>query len=237
MRKVRPQDVCSGFVSQVDDSLAHYERVLGALRGTSNEKLDITSMSRTLMHTVFVDFECFLSDLFVAYMNRDFSQYQATFESSVRASAATKHSQWLSHRVTFNRPAHMTVDQIAEAIDPTGFNLTFTTCAVMKEKAKSWLAAPYKAKVLAISGEDERLVDTARSIRNWIAHQSSGSSIKMNGVLADIERGPGTDNHELGRGVREITNIGAFLKTQLNGERRVQAYARRLKEVAANLTV
>jgi hypothetical protein len=131
----------------------------------------------------------------------------------------------------------MTVDQIAEAIDPTGFNLTFTTSAVMKEKAKSWLAAPYKSKVLAINGEDERLVDTARSIRNWIAHQSTGSSIKMNGMLADIERGPGTDNHELGRGVREITNIGAFLKTQLNGERRVQAYARRLKEVAANLTV
>lgn len=237
MRKVRPQDVCTAFTGQVDGSLAHYTRVLSALNGTSNEKLDISVMSETLMHSVFVDFECFLSDLFVAYMNRDFTQYQATFEASVRSSAAAKHSAWLSNRVTFNRPAHMTVDQLAEAIDPTGFNLSFSTSVALKDKARLWLADPYKTKVLSLGGEDERLVDTARAIRNWIAHQSKGSGTKMNAALADIEKGPGTPNHELGRGVREITSVGAFLKTQLNGERRVQAYARRLKEVAISLTV
>ena len=237
MRKVRPQDVLSEFVAQVDASLDHYERVLLALKGTSNEKLDITSMSRTLMHTVFVDFECFLSSLFVAYMNRDFSQFQATFENSVRNSASSKHSPWLSQRITFNRPRHMTVDELAEAIDPTGRNLTFASSSAMKDRAKSWLADPYKSKIVRLGGEDERLIDTARAIRNWIAHQSTGSGEIMNDMLADIERGPGTDNHDLGRGVREITSIGAFLKTQLNGERRVQAYCRRLKEVAANLTV
>jgi hypothetical protein len=189
------------------------------------------------MHTVFVDFECFLSDLFVAYMNRDFSQYQTTFESSVRQAAASKHSQWLSDRITFNRPAHMTLDQLAGAIDPTGWNLTFVTCTVMKDKARLWLAEPYRTKVVSLPDEDERLIDTSRAIRNWIAHQSLGSGIKMNSMLADIERGPGTPNHELGRGVREITSIGAFLKTRLGGERRVQAYARRLKEVALHLTV
>lgn len=237
MRKVRPQDVLSEFVAQVDGSLAHYERVLTSLGGTNNEKLDVTLMSRTLLHTVFVDFECFLSDLFVAYMNRDFSQYQSTFEHSVKASASAKHSPWLSQRITFNRPAHMTVDQLAEAIDPTGWNLTFTSTNAMKDKARAWLADPYRAKVLALSAEDERLVDAARAMRNWIAHQSSGSSDKMNDLLADIERGPGTDNHELGRGVRKITSIGAFLKTKLNHERRVQSYCRRLKEVATSLTI
>lgn len=237
MRKVRPQDVCSYFTGQVDAALAHYTRVLEALKGTGNEKLDISVMSATLLHSVFVDFECFLSDLFVAYMNRDFTQYQATFEASVRKSVTDKHSAWLSSRVTFNRPAHMTVEQLAEAIDPTGFNLSFSTILAMKDKARVWLADPYKAKVLALDGEDERLVDTAKMIRNWIAHQSKGSGVKMNVALADIEKGPGTLNHELGRGVREITSVGAFLKTRIPAGRRVEVYARRLKEVAINLTV
>ncbi|WP_439865643.1 hypothetical protein ACTAB9_17415 [Pseudomonas syringae] len=237
MRKVRPQDVLSSYVTQVDQALAHYERVVAALKGTPNVKLDTTLMSRGLLHTVFVDFECFISDLFVAYLNRDFSQYQSTFENSVRQAAAQKHSSWLSNRITFNRPAHMKLDEIADAIDPTGWNMTFKSCSMMKDKARLWLAAPYAAKITSLDSEDENLVDTARALRNWIAHQSDGSGAIMNTMLADIEKGPGTSNHELGRGVNEIASVGAFLKSQVNGHSRAQIYARRLKEVANNLTI
>ncbi|HGN2133839.1 TPA: hypothetical protein ACKRYH_003852 [Pseudomonas aeruginosa] len=107
----------------------------------------------------------------------------------------------------------------------------------MKQKAKDWLVDPYRAKIQALNDEDANLIDTARSIRNWIAHQSTGSGIIMNDMLKDIDQGPGTANNELGRGVKDITNIGFFLKSQNNGERRVHAYSRRLKEAARNLTV
>lgn len=237
MRKVRPQDVRDAFISQVDESLSHYERVIQALKGTPSVKLDTTLVSKSLLHTVFVDFECFVSDLFIAYLNRDFRQYQSTFENSVKQAAAQKHSPWLSDRISFNHPAHIRLDELADAIDPTGWNLTFKSCSVMKEKARLWLADPYKARVLALNSEDERLVDTARSLRNWIAHQSDGSRDIMNKFLEDIERGPGTPNHELGRGVREIVNIGSFLKSNIGGETRAQIYARRLKDVARSLTL
>lgn len=237
MRKVRPQDVLAEFIQQADAALDHYDRVLSALSGTTNEKLDVSLMSKNLLHTVFVDFECFVSDLFISYLNRDFSQYQDTFETSVRASARDKHSPWLAGRITFNRPAHVTLDELAEAIDPTGWNTTFKDSAVMKSKAQLWLADPYKSKVVDLDDEDARLIDTARALRNWIAHQSVGARRKMNDMLRDIEQGPGTPNHELGRGVREIINVGSFLKKMVGGERCVQVYVRRLKEAARNLTV
>ena len=107
----------------------------------------------------------------------------------------------------------------------------------MKQKATDWLVDPYRTKIQALNDEDANLIDTARSIRNWIAHQSTGSGIIMNDMLKDIDQGAGTPNNELGRGVKDITNIGFFLKSQNNGERRVQAYSRRLKEAARNLTV
>ncbi|VXB17165.1 hypothetical protein [Pseudomonas sp. 8O] len=238
MRKVRPPDVLASFITQVDEYLSHYERIIAALKGTQNEKLDITLMSRNLFHSVFVDFECFVSDLFISYLNRDFSQYQDTFEGVVKKAAkSSKVSPWLISRITFDIPTHLKLEELADAIDPLGWNLTFKDTGQMKQKAMDWLADPYKTKIQALNDEDANLIDTARSIRNWIAHQSIGSGIIMNDMLKNIDQGPGTSNHELGRGIKEITNIGFFLKSQNNGERRVQAYARRLKETARNLTV
>ncbi|HKR39428.1 MAG TPA: hypothetical protein VJU59_07040, partial [Paraburkholderia sp.] len=59
-------------------------------------------------------------------------------------------------------------------------------------------------------------------LRQWLIngkiltyrHQSTGSGIIMNDMLKDIDRGPGTPNNELGSGVKDITNIGFFLKSQ-----------------------
>lgn len=238
MRKVKPQDVCDAFTSQVDNALAHYERVITVLKGSSSVKLDTSLMSKSLLHQVFVDFECFLSDLFIAYLNRDFSQFQATFEDNAKkAVKGQKHSQWLIDRITFNRPAHVSLDELAEAVDPTGWNMTFKNCQVMKDRASKWLVKVHSDQINTLDAESERLIDTARAIRNWIAHQSAGSKKIMNDALANIEQGPGTPNHDLGRGVREISDVGAYLKAQIHGGARAQVYAQRLKQIAQLLVV
>ncbi|MBA1189321.1 hypothetical protein G7Z99_09685 [Pseudomonas entomophila] len=238
MRKVNPQDVCTAFINQVDAALAHYERVILALQGSSNVKLDTSLMSKSLLHQVFVDFECFLSDLFIAYLNRDFTQFHTKFESEAKkAIKKDKHSQWLIDRVTFTRPSHLTLDELAEAIDPTGWNTTFKNCADMKDRARKWLVKAHADHINKLDVESERLIDTSRTIRNCIAHQSTGSKRIMNLALANIEQGPGTPNHELGRGVREVQDVGAYLKAQIEGGARAQVYARRLKEVAQLLIV
>lgn len=58
MRKVRPQDVLADFIAQVDSALSHYERILVALKGTQNEQLDITIMSRNLFYPAAAKTEC-----------------------------------------------------------------------------------------------------------------------------------------------------------------------------------
>lgn len=235
MRKVRPQDVCAAYIDQVDDSLAHYHRVVTALNGTSREMADVSNMAKMLMHSIFVDFECFLSDLFIAYLNRDFSQYRTRFMNSVRASAADKHSALLSSKIQFDIPVHMKIDDIADAIDPTGWNLTFKTSKVMKDKARDYLVDPYKTKILDMDASDELLVDTARAIRNWIAHQSDGSKTIMNDMLIKLERSGG-GNSGLGRDKRKVKDIGSFLKATVNGIPRVELYGERLQEVARSIT-
>ena len=236
MRKVRPQDVYEAFSDQIDASLSHYHRVVSSLKNTPKETLDTSNMARMVMHSMFVDYECFLSDLFIAYLNRDFSQYHSKLINSVRASAADKHSAWLSSRILFDLPTHMKLEDIADAIDPTGWNLTFKTSKVMMDKARDWLVDPYKSKVLSMNSEDEALVDTARAIRNRIAHQSEGAGRIMNYMLEKVEAA-GANNVGLGRIDNKVTNIGSFLKTTINGKTRVELYGKRLKDVANNLTI
>nr|WP_314582259.1 hypothetical protein [uncultured Pseudomonas sp.] len=236
MRKVRPQDVKSDFISQVDASLEHYQRVIISLSSTPNEKLDISIMSQTLFHSVFVDFECFLSDLFLAYLNSDFSQYQATFESSVRASVSDKHSPWFSGKISFNVPRHMKIDDIAEAVDPTGWNMTFKSCDVMKTQARKWLATAHRNRICNLANDDIAIIDTARAIRNCIAHQSTGSVSIMNQMLSSVEVGHAR-NLNLGRGTKNVTSVGAFLKARHAGIPRVVRYAERLKDAAQSLTI
>lgn len=236
VRKVRPQDVRDEFINQVDLTLEHYQRVIIALSSTPNGKLDISILSTTVFHSIFVEFECFISDLFIAYLNSDFSQYQAFFENSVRQSVSEKHSGWLSTKVNFAIPKHLKVEEIAGAIDPSGRNLAFKDCDAMKSKAQNWLAPEHRRAICSISSDDAAIIDTARSIRNWIAHQSKESGSLMNKRLATVEVGHAR-NANLGRGVKNVTNIGAFLKSSQAGLPRVVSYAARLKDAARILTI
>lgn len=235
MRKVRPQDVKQDFANFVAERLAYFQRVETALLGTQHEKRDISTLAETTLHAVYVAFECFLSDLFLAYMNRDFSQYQSTLIAKIASSNRDKFGQWAESRVSFARVAHMKVEQIESILDPESYNLTFKSVNVLKQRAAEWLAAPLRNGITGISEPDSRLIDCVHAIRNFIAHQSPNAKSLMNSALATVVQGNACPNIHLGRGAHDVHDIGAFLKSSMAGQRRVQRYADRLSAIAATL--
>lgn len=235
MRKVRPQDVKQAFADFVAERLAYFQRVETSLLGTQHEKRDISILSETALHAVYVAFECFLSDLFLAYMNRDFSQYQLTLRTKIANSNREKFGQWAESRISFSTVAHIKIEQIESILDPDNFNLTFKSVDVLKQRANDWLAVPLRNGITAITAPDTRLIDSVHAIRNFIAHQSPNAKSRMNSALATIVQGNTCPNIHLGRGAHDIHDIGAFLKSSLAGQRRVQRYAARLATIAATL--
>lgn len=235
MRKVRPQDVKQDFADFVAERLAYFQRVETLLLGTQHEKRDISTLSATTLHAVYVAFECFLSDLFLAYMNRDFSQYQANLRAKIATSNRDKFGQWAESRINFSTVAHIKIEQIESILNPESFNLTFKSVDVLKQRANEWLADPLRNGITEISEPDARLIDCVHAIRNFIAHQSPNAKSRMNTALAGVVQSNACPNLHLGRGRHDVHDIGAFLKSRMAGQRRVQRYAMRLATIAATL--
>ena len=235
MRKVDPAGVKSDFNDFAVERLAHFGRLEILLKGTAHEKRDLSLLSEMTLHSAYVAFEVFLSDLMLAYINRDFSVYQQDLKSRIDASISSKFGSAAASRTNFSVSKHISVQDLEQLIDPTGWNLTFKDVAELKRKFASWVLAVHGAGVAALSASDTRLIDTTRAIRNFIAHGSTGSKAIMNVSLLTISTGPGCINASLPRGPHKIDDVGAYLKSFSNGKRRLLTYIERLQAIAAGL--
>ncbi|GIW56841.1 MAG: hypothetical protein KatS3mg126_0079 [Lysobacteraceae bacterium] len=235
MRKVRPQDVRNDFATLVTERLQHFDRLELALKGTAHEKRDLTTLTEVTLHSIYVAFECFLSDLLLAYINRDPSQYQQNLEVRIRASVQSKFGHWASGRMSFAATKHIKLDELEEALDPDRYNLTFKDVATLKQRCAEWVALPHRNGVMSLGDADSRLIDTVHAIRNFIAHRSPNAKTIMNDRLATVITGPTCPNLNLNRGAHYIHNIGSFLKAKPGGVMRMRQFAMRLNGIAAGL--
>lgn len=235
MRKIDPKDVRSDFHDFANERLVHFRRLENLISGTQHEKRDLSILSETSLHSVYVAFEVFLSDLALAYINRDFSTYQANLKKRIESSVEQKFGIGASARVNFTVSKHISIDDLEQLIDPTGWNLTFKDVASLKSKFSEWILPVHGAGVAALTIADTALIDSARSIRNFIAHGSTGAKGIMNSHLASISAGPACLNYSLTRGPHLIDNVGAYLKSVSGGKRRIFTYVERLQQISASL--
>lgn len=235
MRKVRPQDVRADFDALVVERLAHFDRVEVALSGSAHEKRDLSLLAETTLHSCYVAFECFISDLLLAYVNRDASQYQATLKGRMEASTKEKFGLWAQSRLNFVPVKHIKLGDLESLLDPDDYNVTFKDIATLKQRFHDWVAAPLKNPVVNLAGPDVRLIDLAHAIRDFIAHKSSTAKNVMNDRLAAVTTGPACPNTHLQRGPHEIHDVGAYLKATTGGIRRVKRLVARLQSIGAAL--
>lgn len=235
MRKVRPRDVRKGFAATVAARLAHFDRIEQALRGTAHEKKDLSLLAETTLHAGYVAFEVFVSDLVLAYLNRDFSQYQADLRRRVTQSVEGKFGVWAAGQVSVATRRHIPLTQLENILDPASYNLTFKNVDKLKEKTQEWLVPQHRTGIVGLVNADARLIDTVHAVRNFIAHRSKNAKDIMNQQLANVVTGANCPNINLGRGPREVHEIGSFLKSKFGGERRVTGYLRRLSAISGAL--
>ncbi|QXP88396.1 hypothetical protein [Methylococcus capsulatus] len=180
MRKIRPQDVRDDFSRLVNERLQHFDRLESAIRGKPHQKRDLTTLAEVTLHSIYVAFECFLSDLLIAYINRDPSQYQKNLEARIRGSVQSKFGKWASGRMSFAAKKHVKLDELEEALDPDNYNLTFKDVAALRQRWDEWVALPHRNGVMNLGEADSRLIDTVHAIRNFIAHRSPNAKSIMN---------------------------------------------------------
>lgn len=233
MRKVNPADVRTDFDSACAEIIEYFDRVAGAVASLTTKERDTSQLATQSFLALFVAFERFVSDLVLAYLNRDFSVYQAALHSRVSSSLRERFGTGVQGLVALKSYAHIPMSDLEGIVDPTGWNLTFASVEKLKAFAGTSLAAAHAARVNSISASEARLIDTARAVRNFIAHQSAGSKQLMNDALSTVEAG--NHNRHLGRGVNEVHTVGSYLKAVHVGQRRIHRYAAGLLAVSTHM--
>jgi hypothetical protein len=183
--------------------------------------------------TLFVVFERFLSDLFLAYLNRNFSTYQNELAARVRQSVQDKFGNGVAPLISVRLKQHVSVAELEGIVDPDGFNLTFTSARKLKEVAGQWLVSTDATRIRSITAHEARLIDTSRAIRNFIAHQSPRAKVQMNMLLSTVESG--AHNRHLGRGSYDVHAVGSYLKAVFPAGRRLHLYAAGLRHIGSHI--
>ncbi len=233
MRKVNQASVRAEFRSNVDELMAYMNRTRHALEAEPHQKRDVSRLASTTFLSLYVSFERFLSDLFLAYLNRNFSRYQAFLENRLKQSVKSNFGTWAESRTRFDGVEHVRLAELESIVDPNRWNLTFPDAATIKARADDWLTPPHARRINSLTRYDERLIDTARATRDFIAHRSPGAKARMNAALATVAHG--SHNRYLDRGQNDIHNVGSYLKAVFEDRRRIAIYAERFKEIAAKM--
>lgn len=238
MRKVDPADVKADFTSFVVERIDYFDRTSAHLLAKPHPahwQKDLSVLSEMTLQSTYVAFEVFLSDLLLAYVNRDFSKYQSDLATRIETSVRAKFKDFAADRTFFSAVKHIKIEDLERVIDPTGWNQTFKDVAGLKTRFSEWVTPALGAKVAAINASDTNLINTAHAIRNFISHRSISSKKIMNQELGIMAINAACPNNSLKRGVHDIHDVGAYLKSNSGGTLRIKLYMQRLSAIASSL--
>jgi len=233
MRKINPSDICDDFENEIESFIEFYEDGIKSLRSLSNSKSRISIFSELVFHRSYVALESFISAWFLGCINRDASRYLSFREQAILQSIKEKFDPWDATHISYSPPSHPSSSDISSLLDKEERNLTFKNFCMMSQRANDWLSESWSSKVNQITTERRAILDTAKTVRNCIAHQSRDSFREMNESILQL---PTTGNASfLKREINSVKDVGAYLKVNQQGQSRINIFLKEFKEFGSDL--
>ncbi len=215
MRKRDHRSVFTDYKSDLATLVKFYDKATFGLNAQKVAPAMHASLAELVFHRGYVAFETYISSIFVAYINQDSAAFQVAHEIGAQKLVSSKLGTWWGTRIKLKKEPHILQSEVESLIDPKGYNLTFSSSKEMIDKSKEWLSATHQAGFIALVSDDYLLIDAAREIRNYIAHQSQSAFDRMNLALKALPAtGPISD---LKRAQRDVEDIGAYLRSKIAG--------------------
>ena len=228
MRTANPQNIKTDFLSGLND----IEDALTDMVGKGvlpKTKLHITEYS-FLASSVLL--EGFISDLFVACINRKNGPFTNYLVARMQIDSTDEHARRAIQFAAVDIGSHLTLDKIRQVLDPNSWNISFPTAGDLKAKANQWLDDPYKTNFNSISNAHGAILEATKSIRNYLAHRSGASKSTMQAALINTRLPTGFQ-----RGVNQVNSVGSFLgcKPQGAAQTRLATYIAELRAISNQL--
>lgn len=206
MRKISPQDVRDDFCAQLVELSRFYQAGMAAL---SNDK-DRSTLTEHSLLAAAVAWEGFVSDLFIAYINGDSTQFKEHLKNSFeeRIKNQEKANRVFHKFGKLQFPKHLNKADVQLLANGTGNNITFSNFKDLEKRAATWLVGSDANKFKNLAKAQKALVNALIGLRNHVAHRSQRSLDAMNLLLADKALIP----IGIQRRGNRLHNVGAWLK-------------------------
>lgn len=227
MRKICLDGIKDDFLRQLDDLTQFHETGLAAFTKES----DRSTLTEYSLLAAAVAWEGFVSDMFIAYINRDPARFMQHLDAALKAHVEKCP---ISKKVfdtfgTLTLPTHLKKADVEKLANGGRRNITFRSFAELEGQAEEWLVPDHAAKFRELDDSQKAVVDSVIALRNHIAHRSQASSDAVNKAL-ECKKLEGTG---LQRGPNRCRNVGAWLKATPDGGKRTRLalIIRTLREV------
>lgn len=255
-RPVDLKKLCTKFNNEIDSLLEFYIDMHKAASTRPHRLKYQRLLAEGVFHRGFVLMECFLSDWYVGcvklapkkFLDKREEEVEVIVEEAVQKlkkdyGEATCEG-FLDY--TIRKPNDPTIGSIKQYLDSKQWNITFKSFKDLRSKAKC-LSDTWSQKVKKVLSRRQKILDTAYSIRNFIAHNSDASRDKMNTAIETVPYAPLTVKTNGGTEQRKKSSkrtAGVYLNkpTKLSSEvpngkaRTLEVFLREFKALANDLT-
>lgn len=229
MRKISPDSVRDDFRQQLANLKVFHTTGFQAF----SSETDQSTLTEHSLLAAAVTWEGFISDMFIAFINRDATRFKehlkASFEAHIGTASTPK--RVFDAFGSLNLPVHLKKADVLTFANSVGNNITFPNFDDLEQRANTWLIAAHALKFSGLSVQRKAVVDSVIALRNHIAHRSQRSLDAMNDVLSRGVLHP-TGLQRLGN---RFNNVGAWLKATPVGrnETRFSTIIRMLDDIGA----
>ncbi|WP_054889865.1 hypothetical protein [Pseudomonas sp. NBRC 111129] len=230
MRTADPQNIKNDFLAGLQEIQEVFAAVdapgVGILVAQKYLVAEYTFLGASIL------LEGFISDLFVAYINKEPDVFVQALTASMELSSTDEFGKRAIQFTSTEIKSHLTLDKIREILDPKEYNVTFPYEAEMKKRAGMWLSVKHRGYFNSMQKPDYALIDSTKSVRNYLAHRSTSAKKAMQIALADPNLPV-----EFRRKKNNIEKVGYFLHSshRLNAISRLSFYLDSLKAIAEKL--
>ena len=206
----KPAQIVANFQQQITTALTNYEQLVAAVSALPQRLTMERLLAEQCVLTIAVQWEAFIHDLIIAYIEDKPDTCIAFHRNKVTQSVKDKHKGF-SAWVTVTIPNPLTRIQIEEMLDPEGRNVSAESANTLTKKANELLAATH-AKKFSLTSVDGGILDFVIALRNYLSHRSSGSLKVLKKRLSDLGTADPASNM-----IGTLTNVATYLNARPPG--------------------
>jgi hypothetical protein len=202
VRTTTPGPIRDDFLQALTDVETTYAAADGSTMTAASKKL-VAEYSVVAAAALW---EGYLSDLFVAYLNQDSSQFVAHLTPLISLSATDDIAKRAIPHASVKLKTHFTVADLRGVLDSRDYNITFPSPAKLKEAAGKYLALAHRGYFTGLTPGQCATIEGWRTTRNFVAHRSKSSKTEMQAALA-VAALPAWFK----RGTNKVHDVGSFM--------------------------